>query len=590
MSVCKIKYSYIICFILLCACKQNPKTPPPKVSETETSVQVDSVEEKTSEAQDTIAEQSKPIDITRFNAAIDQTKTKPLPQIETTNFDSFNEPEDYDEVDVQLFQLESIYPNFHKDTHNFKAISKYKLAISEAFHSVVITIQKGDNEMETILINYDKDGQIISHIVVAYDEIAEGMSQIVSRINNYEIIKHNIFWAEKKQIEEENYSIIADGTVEHNGSEDIHETVENYVLINNVLTDLKLKWVQIKTDLIVVAENPNNYREAIIVIPRIMEEGEQYFALSSYIVVADYNSGNISHTYFESYQTNGWVSDALRLDEIKIDPDSYKLNDSTLAFGVRVNYFGASKVNPYYRQDLSLFIKEGKKLKNMLPNFAVEDSGGEVNDACESEIINNSKEFIISEENTNGFFDINVIERITETTTFINDNGDCNEKNVDYTKSRLLKFNGKTYTLDTLINEPLRFYLKDNVPDHAHIFTEPNGKVLYGLAQESDYILTVDAFGDDWFRVIKLDELDAEAIDLPRGYGWTHRLALAASTRTKVTLLDQPKTGKSIGTIAKETQVNILALHKNWVKIEYNGLTGWTEAKWLCGNPVTTCP
>lgn len=58
---------------------------------------------------------------------------------------------------------------------------------TEIFHTVVITIKKGDNEMESRLINYDLDGNIIDSKVMAYDEIAEGMSMTNSKIERGKI-------------------------------------------------------------------------------------------------------------------------------------------------------------------------------------------------------------------------------------------------------------------------------------------------------------------------------------------------------------------------------------------------------------------
>ena len=71
--------------------------------------------------------------------------------------------------------------------------------------------------------------------------------------------------------------------------------------------------------------------------------------------------------------------------------------------------------------------------------------------------------------------------------------------------------------------------------------------------------------------------------------GWVQLSLLGASTRKLVDIFDKPN-GKSIVKLEVETQVAIEDIKINWVKINHNGLIGWVEAIWLCGNPVTTCP
>ena len=103
----------------------------------------------------------------------------------------FIEEEDYKNVDVMALQLQKLYPKFSKEDSGFKAISCYRLEIFEGFYSVVVTILKNEHEMESLLINYNLNGEIIDSKVVSYDEIAEGQSQIESKIEN---IKYGVMY------------------------------------------------------------------------------------------------------------------------------------------------------------------------------------------------------------------------------------------------------------------------------------------------------------------------------------------------------------------------------------------------------------
>jgi len=199
-----MKCIYIVILILFMSCvkkKEQKKVTPVKVQDT-----VELIEVK----------KSVPItvDTNTFLEEINKTKARELPIFEKTNFDSFIEPEDYKDVNIKAFKLLELYPNFYKDTHGFRAIAAYRISISENFYSVVVTIQKGDNEMESRLINYDLDGNIIDSKVVAYDEIAEGMSMIHSKIEQDIITIDNILWIDEKEVQTELFKIKISGKIE----------------------------------------------------------------------------------------------------------------------------------------------------------------------------------------------------------------------------------------------------------------------------------------------------------------------------------------------------------------------------------------
>ena len=439
-------YYYLILLVLTASCGQTSKT------EKEPRVETQGAVEIIEEAVDSLPK-SVHLD---FDEVLAQTKTKKLPHIEATNFDSFIDEDDNEELNFKTFKLDQIYPDFNLNNNNFKAISAYTVPISDSFHTVVITVQKNENEMETVLINYDSTGEILAHKIASYDEIAEGWSQIVSRISENQLTVNRVFWGEIKQIEQEEYMLHNNGEIEKIDSKNLNESIRNFAPVNAVLTELKLDWVQTKTNLITSAQHPINTDETIVVVPEIVDEGEMYFDLNSHIVVADKNTGKIKNKYFESHQTNNWLSDAVRLDGIQIDPNPYKITEDRVAFGINVSHFGSSRVNPYSNKTLSLFVKSGDSLLKVLSDYTIEDYGGEWNGDCDGEFTEEKKWLVMRSEKTNGYFDIDVMKKLNYTKQFNDKKGDCLATEKDETKNVILKFNGNTY-IETEANTSLYF-------------------------------------------------------------------------------------------------------------------------------------
>lgn len=380
-----------------------------------------------------------------FDEMISQIKPLELPHIEKTNFDSFIDEGDYEEIDAPLVKLDQIYLDYNREGFNPKVIAMHRLPLSESFVSIIATILKSEHEMETLLVNFDKEGKIIAHQVAAYDEIAEGMSQVVSRVSEGNLTVNHIFWGDTKKIEEETFEILYDGKIDKIATKNLNDTFEDFSLINAVLMELELDWIQTKTNLISTMVYPEIPIETIVVIPEIVAEGEHYFELNSHIVIADTRSGSITHKFFESSRTNQWVSDAIELRDISIDTAPYLVADDKRAFGVRVSYHGMSRVNPYQNETLSLFIRSEDGLQKILSNYDMEDSGGEWDGNCQGEFVDRKNILVISDQRTQGFFDITVKGKITETINEMDENGECDAKEKITMQTLVLKFNGEEY-------------------------------------------------------------------------------------------------------------------------------------------------
>ena len=382
-----------------------------------------------------------------FEEFISRSRTEQLPHIDTTNFDRFIEEEDIKTFDVQALNIEKIYPDFYREDSAYQTMDSYRLALSPDFYTLVITFRKGIYEMESVLINYDLQGKLIDHQVVAYDETVKGISRIESKINEGKIVLNHIRFTEETEIRQEEFRIQQDGKMEAYDSRNLSESLSGYAAVLWVLEELGLHLLEVKTDLIASAfwnESPNS---KILVIPEIVAEGDHYFELNSHIVLVDDQTETITHRFFESAKTNHWVSDAVVLTAIKIDTVQWCLSRDQRAFGIRVRYIGMSHANPYENETLSLFVKSGDSLQKVLNHFNVLESGGEWDTACAGEFLRTENTLLIAEEQTNDWFNITVKSNITNTQNIENGEGECISSETNSMETGFLKYDGREYKI-----------------------------------------------------------------------------------------------------------------------------------------------
>ena len=346
-----------------------------------------------------------------------------------------------DPINIFTFKLDEIFKNWFNKEYNYQLISGYRLNLSKDFYTAVLKIKIGDIYQEHRLINYNLEGRVINSTRVAVFSDGElEYTTSKSKISQTEITLTNQFVVKDSNYKEEVTTIIK---IEPNGN--LIELTNDKLIIDLVAKELNVENAKRIQHLEVLKLQPNNKNEAIIVIPEIVEEGEEYFSLNTNIVIYNKELQKVTHKYFESHQTNGWVSDAIRLDQIEIDTAPYLVNEYKRAFGVRVHYFGSSRVNPYYNKTLSLYVKESDKLRCILHNYNVEINTGEWNGDCEGEFHSEKKTLIGSDDKTNDFYNFIVKNTITKTTNFETEIGDCDYNEEIKRATSVLKFDGKQY-------------------------------------------------------------------------------------------------------------------------------------------------
>jgi len=225
-----------------------------------------------------------------------------------------------------------------------------------------------------------------------------------------------------------------------------HSQEQNQVLLNKILTQLKLNKKDIHEPFYRSKVLPNKTSNSVLVIPKYNvketdEEGHDFFVLDAYIVVADNVSGKILSKYVDK---EAWTSDAMVLSEITIDTGLYQLSEKDRAFGIRVSYRGSSNPNPYSYTDLSLFIVQNNALKRILKNYQIDRASGEWDTRCAGEFEDSNGNVDIDKNITNGFKNLIIKSKLKYTKNFlVNDN--CEEKVTNKNIIKYLKFNGKEY-------------------------------------------------------------------------------------------------------------------------------------------------
>ncbi|RLK00448.1 PA3715 family protein [Tenacibaculum discolor] len=429
-----MKYSYLLIIFLLLACvKSNKEKTPVKGA-----IEIQEIENAVETVADEIEAVAQPSEhfTTTFKEELLKLKLKTVPLVDSTSFDNLIDKGDYQKINTEALKLAKVYKNWKELKPNYRAIDAYRLNLSKDFYTVVITALQSDEEIESRLINYDLEGNVIAYEIIAYDEIVESWARTKSIIETDRI---TINYQYKVSEETDVVKIEPNGKFRMLGISDIF-----YEL---VIDELNIDRSKLMPALQAFKILPNRPHEAIVVIPEIVEgsEEEHYFSLNTHIAYVNIENKQVLFHYFESAETNGWTSDAIMLTEIVIDTAPYTITENERAFGVKTHFVGSSRVNPYENESLSLFIIANNNLQKVLHNFEIIDNGGEWDGNCHGEFITEKRTLIISEEKNNGYFDILVKHKIINNIAFEDENGDCKSKDTITTKTSVLKFDGKTY-------------------------------------------------------------------------------------------------------------------------------------------------
>jgi hypothetical protein len=134
-----------------------------------------------------------------------------LPYIDSTNFDNFDSRKNYlTKTEIEYLKLVQIFSNLNY-SKGAKFFIKHRISLSKKYNSIVV-ICASENEMYTVLINFNNQLKVIDFKEIGYDEIAESCYRKISKIskNNIEVTERD-FCEGSTTIE--NYEIKSNGKV-----------------------------------------------------------------------------------------------------------------------------------------------------------------------------------------------------------------------------------------------------------------------------------------------------------------------------------------------------------------------------------------
>lgn len=136
--------------------------------------------------------------------------------------------------------------------------------------------------------------------------------------------------------------------------------------------------------------------------------------------------------------------DAIRLSGVSFDTAPYVLGPDRLAFGVKREWIGSSRPNPFLETTLSLFEVRAGALSRVLDDLVVFRSTGTWDLTCAGET--EATERILRMRPGRHGQDISVLERRTRTASKQDKGGDCSSTDrVEAPRTVLLPFDGEHY-------------------------------------------------------------------------------------------------------------------------------------------------
>ena len=177
----------------------------------------------------------------------------------------------------------------------------------------------------------------------------------------------------------------------------------------------------------------------LIIIPEIAEEGDGYMIFNSNIILIDNKTGLVKAKFTGK---KDWYIDAVSIDQIEIEPKLYQLNETTVAFGLKIFYSNQSRPNPYSSTQLSLYALKGNNLNRVLKDFPIKTFNGETDPTCKGEFEEHSKNIQVLDTYSNEFADLKFTDKIELSER----NKDCEKiKTETRTESEFLKYENGEY-------------------------------------------------------------------------------------------------------------------------------------------------
>ncbi|OFZ35691.1 MAG: hypothetical protein A3D92_11970 [Bacteroidetes bacterium RIFCSPHIGHO2_02_FULL_44_7] len=208
-------------------------------------------------------------------------------------------------------------------------------------------------------------------------------------------------------------------------------------LAQKVMANLHLNPDSCISRLVAEKELPYQKGAFVVAIPYagFREFEEEDFMASLYVVIVDGQNGHIKQQVHLYADGDYLSSDAIRLDEIKIDTAPYIVAEGKRAFGIRIKYRGMSRVNPYGYENLNLILSDGNQLVEILHDCQTYQDHGEWDGNCNGQFTEENSVLVMQQTKNEGYFNIAMKHKIIHSVSYIDENGECQETSceMDYT-------------------------------------------------------------------------------------------------------------------------------------------------------------
>ncbi|WP_299322229.1 hypothetical protein [uncultured Maribacter sp.] len=109
--------------------------------------------------------------------------------------------------------MNTIYTDYKSDPSKYSIHQDYRIALSRNFITLVVTTFIGNNEMESRLINYDLDGNLIANLKISYDKIGKDKSKRTSSLKGNIITIIDSTYHDSVSKISSTYQIMQDGKI-----------------------------------------------------------------------------------------------------------------------------------------------------------------------------------------------------------------------------------------------------------------------------------------------------------------------------------------------------------------------------------------
>ncbi|WMN19179.1 MULTISPECIES: hypothetical protein [Pseudomonas] len=168
-----------------------------------------------------------------------------------------------------------------------------------------------------------------------------------------------------------------------------------------------------------------------------------------HLAVLDRQGGQALASY---RQPAAFVSDAIHLDSLKLDTGRFQLAPQVRAFGVRAAFSGSSRVNPFDQVLLSLYVREGARLRPVMEKFVAYSYSGEWDGQCTGQRVETTRTLDIAKTGSHGYADL-IVRSVSVTTLGEGQGEQCQSRSVT-SKPVLttLHYDGQRYVLPNELN------------------------------------------------------------------------------------------------------------------------------------------